>query len=248
MPGILLGGRSLHSPSPSLGTEHIPAPSGCTDLHKDGEHQHFGGQGHVGAIGMGDVRPHYGAVLVVPMALHGLHSLHQPGFPPRARVGFPFRAIPWMDRGGRRKQNEERAPALPTPAQSCSPRLEEGMEVLGNCWRQELQGQASLSYPGVPGIHEITAPIPLFLMASKRPLGGFVPELLAWWPEDSVGATSSTDMAGKVQIGPQDGHSKLCFRPAHPTSLHLHCSVPLWGPGTGRTWRCSQGWSPQLWN
>lgn len=91
------------------------------------------------------------------------------------------------------------------------------MEILGNCWSQELQGQASLSYPGVPGIHGITALIPFFLMGNKLPLGGFAPEPLVGDPRTSVGATSSTDTAGKVQTGPQGGHSKLCFRPAHPT-------------------------------
>ena len=43
---------------------------------------------------MRGVRPHDRAVLVVPVALHGLHRLHQPTLLPQARVRLAFTGTP----------------------------------------------------------------------------------------------------------------------------------------------------------
>lgn len=65
-----------------------------THLHKDGEDQHLGCQGHVRPVaGVRDVGPHQGAVLGgAAGALHGLDSLHQPGF---LAVRAAFARIAW---------------------------------------------------------------------------------------------------------------------------------------------------------
>lgn len=118
--------------------------------------------------------PHYGTVLVVPIALHRLHGLHQPGFSPRPHVRFPFTCISWTNRGSRKKHGIRRE--LPQSCWTLLARLLPSQaggghtKPKGNSWSRELRGHSSLCYQRFPGIHEITALTLFSLMQNEMSL------------------------------------------------------------------------------